>query len=185
MRLRLDAGAADPSSCVQLKFHNWRDPRCKYSEFTGRLQALRVHRVRGDDCALNVQHLEQRRSRPDLIGLLVDRHLPEHDPGLRGEGPRQMQRREIRRLREGAPEHFAVDRDLPDALRLQRLCSPPQTGPDPASGAAARTRRGWAGRAPNALNRRRNSSLFFAKSSISTQVCPSHRFESIATVSIS
>ena len=32
-----------------------------------------------------------------------------------------MQRREFRGAREGAPERLAVDRDLPDALRLQNL----------------------------------------------------------------
>ena len=40
MRLRLDAAAGGPS-CVQFKIRNWRDPGCKYSEFTGRLQAPR------------------------------------------------------------------------------------------------------------------------------------------------
>ena len=39
MRLRLDAGAAGPPSCVQLRIRNWRDPGRKQSEFTGRLQA--------------------------------------------------------------------------------------------------------------------------------------------------
>ena len=41
MGLRFDAGAAGSSSCVQLKIHNWKDPRCKQSEFKGRLQAPR------------------------------------------------------------------------------------------------------------------------------------------------
>ena len=45
--------------------------------------ALRVHCFSGDDRALQLQHLEQRRQRPDLVGLCVDRHLAEHDPGPR------------------------------------------------------------------------------------------------------
>ena len=40
MRLRLDAGAAGHPSRVQLRFDNWRDPGCKYLEFTGCLQGL-------------------------------------------------------------------------------------------------------------------------------------------------
>ena len=41
MRLRLDAGASGPPSCVQLKIRDWRGPGCKQSGFTGRLQAPR------------------------------------------------------------------------------------------------------------------------------------------------
>ena len=86
-----------------------------------RRDALRVHRVPGDERALQVQHLEQRRQRPDLVGLLVDRDLAEHDARPRGEGAQEMQRRELRGARERAPERLAVDRDLPDARRLQSL----------------------------------------------------------------
>ena len=42
-----------------------------------------MHRVRGDDRALDVQNLEQRWQHAGLVGLLVDRRLAEHDPGAK------------------------------------------------------------------------------------------------------
>ena len=68
--------------------------------------ALHMHRVSGDDRALDVQHLEQRRKRTDLVGFLVDCHLPD---ALRlhrlcpvcGE-PRQSRRERTRNSREKA-----------------------------------------------------------------------------------
>ena len=42
--------------------------------------ALAAHRVDGDDGALDRHHVEQRRNGDDLVGLLGDRDLPQHQP---------------------------------------------------------------------------------------------------------
>ena len=55
-----------------------------------RRAALSVHRVRGDDRALQIQHLEQCRQRPHLVGLLVGRDLAEHDPASRSERAQKL-----------------------------------------------------------------------------------------------
>ena len=48
--------------------------------------ALRVQRVRGGNRALQLQHFEQSRQRPDLVGLLADRHLTESTIPAPGRG---------------------------------------------------------------------------------------------------
>ena len=131
--------------------------------------ALRVHRVPGDERVLQLQHLQQRRQRPDLVGLRVDRHLAEHDPGPRSEGADQMQRRALLGAQEDAPEHLAVDRDLPDAAASGILAhSKANRDSDFASGSGSiirnsRENASWLGvPCSKRMNWRRNASLFFA-----------------------
>ena len=72
---------------------------------------LGVHGVRRHDPALERQHLQQLRHRRDLVGLVIDLHLAEHQAGLGGESLHQMHRRARSRLGEGTPQRLAVNGD--------------------------------------------------------------------------
>ena len=112
-----------------------------------------MHRVRGDERALQMQHLEQRRQRPDLVGLLVDRDLPSASSAFA-----QPEANQDRAAANGSRSTIRNSRER--ASLLESPCS-------------------------RRRNRRRNGSLRTAKSAMSTQVCPPHRFESSVVISIS
>ena len=104
--------------------------------------ALRVHRVRGGDRSPQVHHVEQRRQRPDLVGLPVDLGLAEHEPGAnapaRCSAERSATRRKARRTAlpsiavcrtpsfSGAFAHFLANRAdaLPNGFGSMRRNTP-------------------------------------------------------------
>jgi len=72
---------------------------------------LAVHRIGGDDAALERQKREQLGQRHDLVGTVVDPPLTEHQALLAGPGADQVQGRPAVLAVERAPRGLAVDRD--------------------------------------------------------------------------
>lgn len=70
-----------------------------------------MHRIGGDHRSDQVEHLQQGPQRGDLVALLLDLHLPQHDPGRVVQGRDQMRGDLACGLR--AADRLAVDRDHP------------------------------------------------------------------------
>ncbi|MEZ6053994.1 MAG: hypothetical protein R3C02_21795 [Planctomycetaceae bacterium] len=94
-------------------------------------------------CSLQFQELQQHRHGGNLVRLLSDRHLPQHEPRVGGKGRDCVQRRLTSRLIERTPQRLPVDGDprlrndlgkLIDPLdawpRGTRLCPAARTRPN-------------------------------------------------------
>jgi len=68
-----------------------------------------AHGVDGDQRALQVEPLQQRRDGPDLVGLVLHRLLAQHQPAPGGEGGDQVQRVSAPGVVVAAPHALAVD----------------------------------------------------------------------------
>ncbi|MEZ6054664.1 MAG: hypothetical protein R3C02_25375 [Planctomycetaceae bacterium] len=85
---------------------------------------LSVHGVQRDHRSLQFQELQQHRHGGNLVRLLSDRHLPQHEPRVGGKGRDGVQRRLTSRLIERTPQRLPVDGDPSTPQRPGKLIDP-------------------------------------------------------------
>jgi len=72
---------------------------------------LAAHRVQGHDAALEIQRVEHFRDCSNLVRLVADLALAEHQPPLAGPGADDMQRALIAATVEGTAHRLAINGD--------------------------------------------------------------------------
>jgi hypothetical protein len=85
--------------------------------------ALAGHRIDGYDHPLDRQHVEQLRDGVDLVGIVRDLHLAQHEALAGCEGRNHVDQRRRVLLAPGPPRRLAIDGNQP--LRRSGLCRDP------------------------------------------------------------